>query len=449
MFYQKYAGFFSGNSRSVAIKKNILISLLMKGVSIMVSFVLVRLTIGYVSSELYGVWLTLSSIMTGLSFMDIGFSQGLKNKLTEAIANNEWERGKQLVSTTYFMMLLIFVPACIVLEMLLPYVNWCSLLNIDPVYESDLILAMQFLVLLACTQMIVNVFSSVVAAFQKVSLTDVFLLAGNILSLIVIIILIKFVTPSLVILTCSFALMPIMVTCVASLFFYFGKFRRVSPSIFYVRKCLVSELLGLGYKFFIINIQVLVLYQSTNVLISNVSSPLEVTNYNLAYKLLNFTMLGYTIITNPLWPAYTDAYTRGDYDWMRSIRKKMQKVLLLSVVASVLIVLASKTLYAIWVPEKADVPLMMTALVAVYVSAYCWMTLNGTLIVGMGKLYVETIMVVVGMLLHIPLSLFLGSIIGAYGVLISLIVINLFYAVLMDVQVRKLLDKTATGIWIK
>ena len=77
------------------------------------------------------------------------------------------------------------------------------------------------------------------------------------------------------------------------------------------------------------------------------------------------------------------------------------------------------------------------------------MTLNGTLIVGMGKLYVETIMVVVGMLLHIPLSLFLGSIIGAYGVLISLIVINLFYAVLMDVQVRKLLDKTATGIWIK
>ncbi|MBQ4462529.1 MAG: hypothetical protein II908_12010, partial [Bacteroidaceae bacterium] len=86
MTFQKYAGFFNGNSRTVAVKKNILISLLMKGVSIAVSFALVPLTIGYVSPELYGVWLTLSSIMTGLSFMDIGFSQGLKNKLTEAIA---------------------------------------------------------------------------------------------------------------------------------------------------------------------------------------------------------------------------------------------------------------------------------------------------------------------------------------------------------------------------
>lgn len=449
MTFQKYAGFFNGNSRTVAVKKNILISLLMKGVSIAVSFALVPLTIGYVSPELYGVWLTLSSIMTGLSFMDIGFSQGLKNKLTEAIANNDWERGKQLVSTTYFMMLLIFVPLCIILEILLPYVNWCSILNIAPKYDADIMLAMQVVVLLACTQMIVNVFSSVVAAFQKVSLTDIFLVIGNILSLVVIVILTKCVPPSLVTLACSVAIMPIVVTCVASFIFYFGKFRSVAPNIFCVRKCLVADLLGLGYKFFIINVQVLVLYQSTNVLISHVSSPLEVTNYNLAYRLMNFTMFGYTIITNPLWPAYTDAYTRGDYDWMKSIRKKMQKILLLSVGASVLMVLASKILYLIWIGDNVDVPFMMTSMVAVYVSVYCWMTLNGTLIVGMGKLYLETVMVVIGMLLHIPMSLLLGGYMGAYGVLISLIIINLFYAVLMDIQVGKLLNKTATGLWNK
>jgi hypothetical protein len=33
--------------------------------------------------------------------------------------------------------------------------------------------------------------------------------------------------------------------------------------------------------------------------------------------------------------------------------------------------------------------------------------------------------------------------------LISLIIINLFYAVLMDIQVGKLLNKTATGLWNK
>ncbi len=73
-----------------------------------ISFMLVPLTIGYVSSDLYGVWLTLSSILTWLTFLDIGFSQGLKNKLAEAIAQTDWGKGKSLVSTTYFLMILIF-----------------------------------------------------------------------------------------------------------------------------------------------------------------------------------------------------------------------------------------------------------------------------------------------------------------------------------------------------
>ena len=64
-----------------------------------VSFMLVPLTIGYVSSELYGVWLTMSSILAWLGFLDVGFSQGLKNKLAEAVEQNNSKRGHELVST--------------------------------------------------------------------------------------------------------------------------------------------------------------------------------------------------------------------------------------------------------------------------------------------------------------------------------------------------------------
>ncbi|MBO5632891.1 MAG: hypothetical protein J5965_27865, partial [Aeriscardovia sp.] len=71
--------FTQGDARSVTIKKNVVASLVIKGVGILTSLLLVPLTIGYVSPELYGVWLTLSSILTWVGFMDIGFSQGLKN----------------------------------------------------------------------------------------------------------------------------------------------------------------------------------------------------------------------------------------------------------------------------------------------------------------------------------------------------------------------------------
>lgn len=439
----------AGGARSIAVKKNILGSIALRLISIIVSFALVPMTIGYVSSELYGVWLTLSSILTWLGFLDVGFTQGLKNKLAEAIAHDNWEKGKALVSTTYMMMVLIFVPVCLIIEFIIPFIDWPSLLNVSSLYADEIRSVMYILIAFACLQLIINVIISVVAAFQKVALSNSFLVIGNIISLGIIYVLTKTCPPSLISLACSLAAMPILVAIIASFILFSSKFRRVSPSIHYIKKKYIKELFGLGYKFFIINIQVVILYQSTNILISNVSSPNDVTTYNIAYKLLSSTMMLYTIITGPLWPAYTDAFARGDFKWMRRVRSKMVKILLLSIAGCILIAVLSSPIYDIWVKDNVDVPFTMTAMVAVYVSVYCWMNLNGTLVVGMGKIQVETYLVIIGMIVHIPLSLLIGKYYGAYGVLSSLIIVNTFYAIVMHIQVNKILNQTAKGIWLK
>lgn len=449
-FVKKIIGLItSGNQRSVAVKKNIIGSFALKGISIVISFLLVPLTLGYVNSELYGVWLTLSSILTWLSFLDIGFTQGLKNKLTEALASQDYDRGKALVSTTYFMMVIIFVPVCLVCELLIPFVDWTSLLNVPISYRDEILHVMQILVVFACFQLIVNVLTSVIAAYQKVAFSTSFAVIGNFLSLLIILVLIKTCPPSLYALTFSYGLMPILVTFAASFILYHKKFKEISPNIRMINKSLVGDLFGLGYKFFIINVQVLVLYQSTNFLISNISSPVDVTSYNLSYKLMNITMMAYTIITAPLWPAYTDAYARGDYEWMKSMRNKMNKVLLLSILGCLLLVVFSVPFYKVWIGDKAQIPFQMTFSVALYVIAYCWMNLNGTLIVGMGKVKLDTIIAVVGMVIHIPLSLFLSKFIGVYGVLTSQIAINFFYAIILYKQVNMILNNKAFGIWLK
>lgn len=438
---------FQGEERTAKVKKNIVYSIGIRGLSMAVSFALVPLTIGYVSSELYGVWLTISSILTWLGFLDIGFSQGLKNKLTEAIAHEEWEKGKSLVSTTYFMMVLIFVPVCLVLEAIIPFIDWCSLLNVSTQYSEEIVKAMHVLIAMACLQMVVNVLISVVAAFQKVALSNTFVPIGNMISLVIIYVLTKTCPPSLIALALSLAAMPVLVTIIASIVLFGGQFRRVAPSIRMVKKTNIKDLFGLGYKFFIINIQVIVLYQSTNILISNVSSPNEVTTYNIAYKLLSVAMMVYSIITAPLWPAYTDAYALGDFDWMKRMRKRMSKILSYSICGCVLISFFSPIIYTYWIGDYVEVPLIMTGMVNLYVCIYCWATLNGTLLVGMSKIKLNTYIVVIGMTLHIPLSLFLGRYIGCYGVVLSMIVINIIYGIIYNIQVDKILNKKAYGIW--
>lgn len=439
----------SGNARTIAVKKNILSSAFLKGVNILTSFMLVPLTIGYVSSELYGIWLTLSSIMSWLGFFDIGFTQGLKNKLTEAIARNDWKRGKELVSTTYFMMIVIFVPICLLLELLVPHIHWTSLLNVDFSYEATIQKVMYALIAFFCIQMIINVIVSVVAAFQKVALSSSFNTIGQVLALIIVYILTKTVPPSLLSLAIAVSVAPIVVVIIASAILYSSSYKDIAPSFDSISLSHAKDIFSLGYKFFIINIQVVILYQSTNILISNVSSPLDVTSYNIAYKYLNVAMMVYTIITAPLWPAYTDAYVKKDFAWMRSVRNKMTKVFLLSAFACVVMLLVSGDVYRIWIGNKAVIPWEMTALVALYVIVYCWMNLNATILVGMGIVKIETILVVAGMVIHIPLSLFLSKYLGAYGVLISMIAINLMYAVVFNIQVVKVLGQKAKGIWLQ
>lgn len=439
----------AGGTRSITLKKNILGSMMLRLISIVVSFALVPMTIGYVSSELYGVWLTLSSILTWLGFLDVGFTQGLKNKLAEAIAHDHWDKAKSLVSTTYMMMFVIFVPVCLVIEFIIPYVDWTRLLNVSSVYEDEIIRVMYVLIAFACLQLITNVLVSVVAAFQKVALSNSFLVIGNIISLGIIFILTKTCPPSLLSLAFSLAAMPIFVTIVASIILYSGQFKRVAPNIRCVKRKYISELFRLGYKFFIINIQVLVLYQSTNFLISNVSSPNDVTTYNIAYKLMSSTMMIFTIIAAPLWPAYTDAYSRNDFPWMRNTLKKMEKVLLLSIACCIILIISSPFIYSIWIKDRVEIPFIMSLMVGIYVIIYCSTYLYGTLLAGMSKIYLHTIVVLIGMFIHIPLSYFASSYLGAYGILTSMIIINSCYLYINHKQIYKLMNQKARGIWAK
>lgn len=68
---------------------------------------------------------------------------------------------------------------------------------------------------------------------------------------------------------------------------------------------------------------------------------------------------------------------------------------------------------------------------------------------GIGAIKLQTYVVLIGLLLHIPLSFFIGKYIGAYGVVSSMLIINCIYALLFTVQIRRILNKQAKGIWIE
>lgn len=440
---------FRGSNRSVIVKKNIIGSLIIKGIGIFISLLLVPMTLGYMNKEMYGIWLTISSIMTWLNFFDVGFTLGLKNKLAEALALEDYERGKYLVSTTYVMMIAIFIPLCLVLELLVPFVNWASFLNIASEYNGDIEKAMYALSAFFCLQMIVNVITAVISAFQKVALSSAFIVMGQALSLIAIFLLTKFCPPSLLALAFAISAMPIIVLAISSVFLYKHKFKCIAPSFKYFDFQYVKDLFNLGFKFFILQIQVVIFFQTTNILMSNIEGPVVVSEYNIAYKYLNVLEMCMAIIISPLWPAFTDAYVKKDFTWMKSIYKKMLQIAGIISLGLVVMVIFSPFVFNLWVGDQIKIRPIITICIAINLIVQTFNVVNVNIINGIGTIKLQTYITLIGLLGHIPLALFLGHYYGAIGVLLSMIMIRLFYSPFFFIQINKLFHNRATGIWIK
>ena len=74
--------------RSINIIVNISYSFFIKFGIAICGLILVPITLNYIESNDYGVWMTISSFTTWFYFFDIGLANGFRNKFTQAIALN-------------------------------------------------------------------------------------------------------------------------------------------------------------------------------------------------------------------------------------------------------------------------------------------------------------------------------------------------------------------------
>lgn len=439
----------AGGGRSFKVKKNILASFIVKGFTILVSLMLVPLTIGYISSELYGIWLTLATIISWATLFDMGFGNGLKNKVAECIALNNWEKARQYISTAYIYFAFIFSLVSIFLYWGCPFVDWTNLLNISEDYQTLLIKVMRIIIVFFCISMVVKVQSTVLEALQMNALSSAINALGQLLLLIVTYILTVSTKPSLVYLALAISVCPLVANIIASIWIYGYKFKKLSPSLSFVDKRLVKDVVQLGVNFFILQIAALILYQTINVIISHVAGPESVTEYNVVFKYISIPMMAMTIITAPFWAAFTDAYTIRDFDWMKRAYKKLLLCYAVFVGVLILLLVLSPFAFRFWLGDKVEIHFPVIIVVTIYVGIMMWNNLHSTLINGTGILKLQLYNCIISTLVNIPLALLLGYHYGAVGVVATVAALSVPGVIILYIQIRKIINNSLQGIWAK
>ncbi len=437
-----------GHQRSVKAKKNIIASFLIKGISVLIGFYMVPLTIGYVDKEQYGIWLTLSSVVGWISFFDIGLGHGLRNKLAEAMAKDEWEKAKVYVSSTYAILGVIFVGILILFFTVEPWLNWQTILNTQSVDIKELRLVAIATFSFFCINFILRLIDSIFYAYQRPAYKGFISLVSNIIALAIIIVITKTTQGSLLYLALTLGISPMIILLIVSIYMFKSEFRPIAPSLNYVRKTHFKDLIGLGARFFLVNISVIIIFATDNMIITQLFGPGEVPAYAIAHKYFGLITVGFSFILVPMWSAYTEAYVKNDINWVISVIKKLKKIWLILVLIGLLMFAVSPIFFKFWVPQ-IEVPLLLTGMMCLYVIVLAWGNIFVNFVNGVGKIELQLIIGIVGTLINIPLSYFFAQTLGmgSAGVIGASIVCIAYGPVFAPIQFNKIIKGTASGIW--
>ncbi len=441
--------FFEGTPRSIQTKQNIVGLFLLRGISVAINFVLVPLTLTYLSKDKYGIWLTMSSILAWVMWLDVGLGNGLRNRFALALAHGDKKLARSYVSTTYLFVGLISLALFLAFMAIQPLLSWSGILNAPPALNAELTQLAVIVFLFFCIRLVAGLIGTILVADQQPALSSVMEVLINAFSLVAIFVLVKTVPESLFWLgTCMTGIM-VVVPLMGNFWLFRGKYREYAPSFRFVQVVHARGLINIGSQFFVLQLAGLVLFTSANIIITQLSGPGDVTQYNIAYKYFGVPAMGFTVLLTPFWSAYTEAFARGDTAWIEMTFRKLKKILFLFSILVVAMVLLADEVYLLWIGPAIQIPFSLSATMGAYVLIVAWSSIFSYFINGIGKIRLQLFIAIIMSITMIPLALFLAGPLGlgTTGVILAICIVLLPGAVLWPIQTRKLLSGRTTGIW--
>ena len=429
--------YFQGNSRTNLLVKNVFSSLILRGLGTAINFLFVPLVINFVNAERYGIWLTLSSVLTWFTLLDIGFGNGLRNKFSEAVALDDIKEQRKLIHTTAAVLILISAVIFILNVVFTDQIKWDEFLGVDASYRTELQQLVFLLISFFSLQFIFQIYNPIQYALQKPAMIARVILVGNALGLIGILYLREFSEPSLF--NLGFVVMGSNVLSIFlfTAYFFIVQRRDLIQKIERPTLDTLGSIFSLGIKFFFLNIAYMVQFQTSNFLISKYFTPEKVTEFNIAFKLFSVASLIFGIILSPVWSSVTNAQVNNDYTWIKKLIKKLLLIWAVIAVGSIIVLLMAPTIYNLWIGDIITIPFITSLGVLLIVLSNCFSEIFISVLNGMGKVNLQFYISIFVIIFFVPIAYYLSVDMGygIFGICMAIVITNVNGLIVAPYQV--------------
>jgi O-antigen/teichoic acid export membrane protein len=327
-----------------------------KGIALVTTAVSVPLTLGYLGSERFGVWMTLSALVALLGFTDLGLGNSLLNNVAHAAGRDDRTRIRVNVSSGIVMLLAVAVGFGVLFAAAYDHVPWARLFNVGSAAALDEA-GPAAAVLVACflVAMPVGTFQQVRLGLQQGYVNAIFVGVGNIMGLVLVVVAIqmRLGLPWLVLAMAGAPLLAAVANGIALM----ARSPWLRPTLHDLNFDVARSLLQVGLFFLVLQLAVAVAFTSNSIIIAAMIGPSAVADYAVVSKLFLIPTLLVGFALGPLWPAYREALSRGDVQWVRrTFDRSIRLSLSVAGLVSAALVAIGLPLIAVWVGTTSVQP---------------------------------------------------------------------------------------------
>lgn len=364
-------------------------------VSIGVRMLTIPIALRLLGPERYGLWLTISSLITWFGFASAGFGSALINALSAETARDDRLAMQRHVSTVIFSLLVIGIIIIAASALLSQLPGMVSLLGIGR--RADLQVEARELIVLAglifAGSLALDFTNSLSAGLQEGYFSSLATVSASAITLIWVLLLPYYRIVAVRDYVFAVGLPPVITSVLVACYLLYRKHPFLRPSWRLWSRKSFSGLMGFGGWMFIGLMGDLVIFQSANVLIANQFGPARVPRYAVAASVFQNVAALSNGIVYPYWAAFTEASARRDWAWINSVMYRMLKRTVgLMAGAGLVMVLFGRELIRLWAGESAVPETSLLVAMAVYFTLAAWAANNIVLLLGLGHVRTKALL---------------------------------------------------------
>jgi len=286
------------------------------GIGFLAFLITVPLTVRYLGPARYGAWMSLSALMAFLRFSDLGLGNILVGAISQAEGRGDRLYVQQAISSVLVCLCIMAVVLLFVFPLSALFIHWDYVLGLASLKDrGEIQAAILIFVALYAIGIPVNTAPQVQRSLQQGYISNLWMIAGSLLSLLGIYIaaIHHARIPWLVAIISGVPLIPALAN---GFVLYFVQRPDLRPSLRNFDKEVAKGLLGKGVLFFGLGIAGALAFDSQNIVIAHILGPAAVGVYAVVQRLYSIIPMLVAYITMPLWPAFGEALGRREWPWI-------------------------------------------------------------------------------------------------------------------------------------